>query len=457
LVITNAKLEQQKDVILLGAFAAMNELEPLIRSGTLTYKLAVREMTEQVQGAAAVTGQARRPFVMVVCDPTLPDIDASIDHLTRNLRVPAIVSTLRPSVLAAQWNRLAGDPEVDTMFINAASTNSALEFAAQTGRIFSLLGNPADDLAPAYAALARYQIAQIAATPLRLFVAVGDDQGMRDVANALEAALVINGNTLPAASQAGTYLRVGVHADDDDAARANTLRALEQFDPHLVIVLAGEEAIASVIAGSESEAPGARRYLVSHGLYNSPLLNLTVASWAASGSDLHRRLMGINYAGASDRTLYQNYIANLRADDPLAVDGYDNYYDAAHYAMLSTLAAASRVATSQLSGTLVAEGFRRLMDTGSALKFGLEPSALPAIVKALELGPGSVGMIGTLGELRFGAGKFARQTGASAWCLNAIPDSGGEFEFSTDVVRYVEATGTFSADPGTCFVGEQAK
>jgi hypothetical protein len=291
---------------------------------------------------------------------------------------------------------------------------------------------------------------------------VNEDQGMKDVADALERVTTVNGVSLPAAGEQGTFRRVTLHSTVDGVTDTQTAkRALDGFEPNVVIVLAGDEAVpfisdSELTSLAEPTAPsGAQRYyVVSHGLYNSPSLKSMTQGFA----DLNQRMLGINYAGATDKSLYQTYFTNLRAIDPLAVDGYENYYDAAHYAMLSIIATAVDVPTTQLTGTLAAKGFRRLIDvTTPSETFGLEPRVLPKIVDALEHSSESFEVLGTLGEPKFYERTSARHTGAAVWCLRVKPESGGELEFATDTVRFVEALNAFDAGPNHCFDLEAAE
>jgi len=462
-VLNEDVLREINDVVVLGAFERLDKVDRSQRAGFESFKLAAFQMQERVHGAIGFEyATVRRPYVFVVCDNT-PGValDAAFDHLTKVLKVPVAITTLQPSDLLAQWNRLGGDALVDTMFINAFASDSSLESLQTKGHIWSLLGSPTEDLGPAYVQLVHQQLAKVTANPAHVLAVISNLTAMHDIAAVVEGSLTINGQSVTAAAASGAYRRVVVEppGSDGQTETSDVLAAVTETAPDLVIVLGGDELIESAIMYNEaiatskraSDSSSSKYYVLSHHLAGSPALLAAVSGEGAS-TKLHRRMLGLNYAGAKDLTLYNEYLLNLWNQNEALPAGHENYFDAAQYAMLSITGVANQRPTREFTGSLASRGFRRLIDVQPGVAtFGLRPSELMNIAAELERSDTTtIAVTGTLGPPNFSVQTGTRHTDASVWCYRQNMLNGGGLEWAADVVRFDVTEGKFNQDPDTC-------
>lgn len=451
-VLNEEILPSSNDVVVLGAFERLLQFNTTtVRGGLESYTLAKNEMQERVHGAIGVEYAAvRRPFVIVVCDNTPgPNLDAAFDHLTKDLKVPVVVTTVQPPDLLAQWLRLSSDPTFNTMFINAFASDSSLEEQNTGGRIWSLLGSPKYDLAPAFAQLVDLQLGKVTTNPARVLTITNGLVAMEDIASEIERRISWSTGSLGAAINAGIYRKVRVAAAECDGVTAPSAvrSAIDELRPDVIIVLAGEEHIPSIAYAEQVTPSPPKYYVLSQHLANSPSLLWTVSN-AGLSTDLYQRMLGVNYAGAEDRTLYDAYFSNLKALNKDAPEGYENFYDAAHFAMLSVVGVAAQRPTSGLKGVHASEGFRRLIDLAPGVEqVGLRADNLANIATTLERSDFStIALTGTLGSPDFSTQTGTRHTDAAVWCYR---QKGSQLQWTQDVVRFNRETG-FSQDPDFC-------
>jgi hypothetical protein len=145
--------------------------------------------------------------------------------------------------------------------------------------------------------------------------------------------------------------------------------------------------------------------------------------------DLRRRMLGVNWAGAADKTLYETYQARFNAAFPSAAGmlGFENYYDAAYYLIYAGIAAGP---VSPLLGADFALGMGRLL--AGRPEFDVGPEHLPAAYRTLENPTSAIALNGTMGPPDFDARTGARSTAGAVWCIAEGP------RLETDVLRLDE-------------------
>lgn len=457
-VLNAEALTTSDDVILLGAFSPLNHSLPTFEPELMNYQMALDEVTKNARGAIGYADYNDRPFVIVACrSDSANQLDASVDHLAKTLKAPVIISELQSTVLEEQVLRLIGE-KTNTMVLSAFSSDPALLAMKDLGRLWHMLGTPMD-LVAGYLRLIEEQMARVSAGRARVLMVVNDVRAMGEIADAVEKDLSINGLTVTDAMASGvdTYRRVAIeslalHPDNPDTSALSD--ALAEFAPNVIVLLAGPEVIVSGVTAIETgwstlglaEAP---RYVLSHHLFNQEGL-LTALQTSGGYED---RIYGINFAGAEDRSLYNTYLSNFKAEHQDAYrEEYENFYDAAHFAMLSVIGVARDTPTADITGDLAVKGFKRLIDVDNGLPWALKRGNLANIAGLLETNPETtIQLTGTLGPPLFSAdgGRHYRST---VWCVDS--DS-GKLAFSSSTVLYDETTGNFGSDISDCHRGSQ--
>ncbi|MGC4066959.1 MAG: hypothetical protein QM784_20445 [Polyangiaceae bacterium] len=452
-VLNSEALKSNNDVILMGAFAPLNSLLPRRDTVLMSYQLAVDEIQANTKGAIGYSDYHERPFVFVACrSDGAQRLSDSFDHLTKTLKVPVVVTNQQATELEEQVARLIGE-ETNTMFLSPLSSDPALAAMKDRSRLWHMLGTPTD-LVPAYAKLLQETMAKLS-EPARVLTVVNDVRAMGEIADRIEDTLTINGLSVSDAIKAGTYLRVGVESlalHPEGPKTDKILEVVPNFKPNVVLMLAGPEVVSS-IAGIEKRPSEwgivfPPQGALSHHLVNNDDLRTTLAQFTG----IESRIYGINYAGASDRSLYYGYLSRLLAAYPDAYqEEYENFYDSAHYAMLAVIGAAREIATEDLNGDLAVKGFRRLIDKNGAA-WSLRPDTLSTISSAiLEADADStIYLSGTLGTPDFSS-TGARFSTAALWCLTS--DGAGGLSYRSGAVRFDTGTGDFDKPLSDCRTG----
>jgi hypothetical protein len=84
---------------------------------------------------------------------------------------------------------------------------------------------------------------------------------------------------------------------------------------------------------------------------------------------VYERFLGINIAGADDRELYAEYQKRLRSYQPLAADGFENYYDAIYYLAYAVYGAG----VAPIDGSRISAGMSSL---NSGVPLGVGPTEM---------------------------------------------------------------------------------
>ena len=132
-VINAEALTTSSDVILLGAFAPLNNLLPAQDTVLMSYQLALDEVRSFPKGAVGYSDSSDRPFVIVGCrSDEAKKLSDSFDHLTKTLKVPVIVTNQQSTDLEDQVSRLLGEG-TNTMFLSPLSSDPALSALSGQG------------------------------------------------------------------------------------------------------------------------------------------------------------------------------------------------------------------------------------------------------------------------------------------------------------------------------------
>jgi hypothetical protein len=456
LVYEEESLKTNNDVILIGAFAPLDNEQPAKDTVLQSYHLALDEIMSYTKGAVGYgQNSPDRPFVMVACQSdNAQRVSESFDFLAKTLKVPVIVTNQNSDDLEEQVSRLIRE-NAKPMFISPHSSDPNLTAMNDEGLLWHMLGSPVD-LAPAYKKLIEFQASRVTWGEVRILTVVNDVLAMEQIADIVEKTLQVNGRSTTEASALGTYLRVSVESKDlhqNNPDTSKILQAITAMRPNVIVFLAGPEVIQPGIIETEGswQAYGlenAPLYVLSHHLFNAEELSGKLFLYNGSES----RIYGINFAGAKDPTLYNRYLSSLKAKyyDAYKPD-YENFYDAAHFAMLSIIGEARNEPTNQITGSSVVKGFKRLIDKNGT-KFDLTPEILPNLsTNILEAdSEATVYLTGALGEPDFDVKTGVRRGRAAIWCVerHAI-----EMTFASGVVQFNYDSNDFDKDVTSCHIG----
>lgn len=453
--------------IIVGGYANMNNANDFHDSlAVINWDLAFSEFNDQTLGGIPnKSGGAARPVLALICQSsTVADITPSLKHLTEEVHVSSILSTLSADRLLGAFNytqdpQYGGDP---VLFLSTSSADLRLANLADDGLVWHMLGDPRTLAATTAGLVTRItpavEEARTAVSdsgPLRVTLVYADDPTMTDLFNVLttadpdhpETLLTFNGKA--AIDQPTEFRQVKIESSRTHANPVvqNAIDELKAHPPHIVIGL-GTNEFAKVINGMEGYAAGQGAfkpfYLVSHLIYNTPELLTPMTTWPG----LSQRLVGVNYAEAQDaksKTLYQAYLGRLQNSyqGTLSVAGTENYYDGA-YSLLYSLAAAY-AARDKPAGNELRDGLQdRVFSTSKdAQSVDIGPAALGnnSVGKLSSL-TYKMSLFGTMGPPNFDRTSGTRVTTTSAWC---VAKPGSSYVYQADGLIYDPDTHLFSA------------
>lgn len=427
--------------IIFGAYSKINTGNPILSPPTLNYKLAIEEVNRVTGGGIQLkAGEPPRPFIAVVCNGAdNPDLDKSLGHLIDTLEVPAIISSLYESDLRKAFTTRG--QAAGAFFLSPLVAASTLTTIDDDGLLWHMVG-AGPDLAPAYLplltgteALVRNQRGMLDEQPIRVALVDARDQFMEDLADRLVATISFNGKS--AVENGLDFRRIRIDSSlavaDPDVAPAIT--SLKEFQPHIILGIATQEfpvivdTLEATWQPGWADCPSGRCppfYLTGPAQFEDSTL---------SGlSTVRSRLLGINFAGAEDPTLYNNYLDKLIAENQgldFSLAGSENFYDTAYFLMYSIAASGS---PSQLTGREVAEGMTRLITGKTVYSVGTMD-----MVEALGVLTGStsskISLLGTMGPPDFTLSTGARKSLPSMYCMRA------DGSYVQDALRFDPETG----------------
>jgi hypothetical protein len=428
--------------IIFGAYVPIDASNPEGHAYTLNYRFALEEF---MQGTLGGVGTPARPFVMVLCQSTKPDLTASVAHLVDTVQVPAILASLPSADLAAVFNDVS-TRERKVFLLGPFEADSTLTALDDGGRIWHMLG-PVTDLVPTYVPLFQLaeeyvhrQIKKVQPRPpLKVAVINTDLTYSLDLANALPSKVSINGQLLNAKENKDYYHRIQVKAvgktEPDTSGVIGELSAAGSAD--IVVSLGGGEFIEPVLTAIQSARTTADTpfYILSPRHAFDERLSST-AYYASNKNGMGMTFVdkvsaGVNYASVEDSSLYDQYLENIQARFPGedGLESRENLYDAAYFMLYSLAAASFTVDTADASidfdGDDVANGMKALVNGSKAATVGLgdDGEMIISVLTTLRTG-GKVKLSGTLGPPDFNPLTGARNSPGSVWCISrpgAVP------------------------------------
>ncbi len=439
--------------IIFGAYVPIDVTDPIGHPYTINYRFALEEF---MQGSLGGIGTPPRPFVMVLCQSTKPDLEASAAHLVETLQVPGILAALPSNDLNA-LRGYAVQSERKVFLLGPLEADSALTQADDQGLMWHMLG-PATDLVPTYVPLVklaetylRDQLGRVAAN-LNVALIHSDLTYSVDMADELQTKAIFNGRALSAKENKAFYKRYQVKVTGGDGPQtAGVIADLNpvngSFQPDLVIALGGAEFVNPILPGIQEgrSANTTPFYIFSpRNAYDKQLTGGKYFDQAPDWKEFFRAASaGVNYASVEDSTLYDNYLLKIQSKyDVEGLESRENFYDAAYF-MLYSLAAAS-LTSSNFDGDDVVTGMKALIE-GDEVNIG--PDKIATVFNFLREG-GKVSLRGTMGPPDFNPITGARRSQGSVWCLK-VPSGSVEFDVArlnpADPER-LEATREFCYD-----------
>jgi hypothetical protein len=493
-------LLNQPGAILLGGYAAVfATASPLLSSNAaMNWDLAFGEFNYGTSGG--LTG-GTRPLLALVCDSQPADNDSllrSLGHLTQDLRVPGILTTLDSNRLKTVFNatdNTVGDPPANDAYAKAGgkpvffmNTGSiSLDFITNittNGLAWHMLGNPRVLAATSNALLQKItqhvQDARTAnfnatgvddpATPLRVTMISSDEASVADIAQVLaakdpnhpESTLTFNqqaaADQLRTASTAGNFgwLRnIPSGAAGSDPAIQTALTDIKTNPPHVIVAMATSEFAISMLnsielswgaSGSASVNQIRPYYILSHRLWNNGNFTIPLRNHNTKTPPLGTRIVGVNFAQAQDthsQAIFSSYFGRLSSLFSTAGSGLENYYDGAYLLLYSVAAAVTK--NPAIDGTAIYQGFEQRVivapPTGQTVY--LDPSTIASTVSQLKLVP--IQLWGAMGAPNFDTITGSRVVQTSAWCINwdttALPAAAPAFH--ADGLLYDATNKTF--------------
>jgi len=424
----------RSNTIILGGYAPFNG----VALGTMgrNYNLALKELQLAAQGVFAGSAN-RRKVAMVVCDSfyeTQDDLLAASRHLVTDLKVPGMVSALLLQDQRYVWENVVRGKHVFMM--NATYSDQDLINEQDDGLIWHMLSG-ADELSVSYQPLVDMTVQHLRALGslgetenLKVVHIVAQDEPfLQDTRNYIDEHVKFNGLSVSENIDAGLYQPVAVTSDFTDPegdSNEAAIAAVVANKPHVVIGTTVSELFERIIPAIESRwdevnAPQNRPfYLVGAlGYGDSGMAPMIAGDEAMSAGQrpLHRRIIGINWPGALDPTIYNKYQERYLEEYGAKEHGWENFYDATYYTMYALAASAA-----PLNGDKIAAGMLRVTDQGTditQLEVGPVSGMTAAVNKLASDSTWNIELLGAMGPPNWDV-YGGRHDPGSVWCVNAI-------------------------------------
>lgn len=455
------------NVVILGGFAPVKNnplADPTIRS----YGLALKEIHDYGGLPNGPNGK-RRPVVMALCGSEVELAERGVDHLVKDLKVPALLARFSPIDMPKYVTNVAVPNGVFT--VNPNDTPPSLKYQDVKRLAWHLLGTP-EDLALTYAPLvkrmekeARTRWSIAAGDPIKVALVTSTFPREKSIADTIKEGPIDPSPdaATPRNREAGAVSFNGKYTAEN---QADLNFAFEQFDstelggkpdyggivsrlaafhPDIVIAATTAAELDSIVKPLEDlidpdSGTGARHPLWALSVANAHSPNLLQYLFDKKVSrSTYTRFVGVQYAGSVDpapRTAWLNrMLALYGADagvDSTAYEATENPYDAVYWATFG-LYAAGPGAT--LTGGAMAEGARKLL-RGPRV-FPGDPEVLRQAFAAMQLG--DVTFIGALGERDIDPGTGTQFGYGAMYCYR---QDGIATKVDYDQLRYNRQTRT---------------
>lgn len=419
--------------IIFGAYVPIPAANPEGNPYTLIYKFALEQFMQATLG-----GVDGRPFVMVLCQSTEPDLVASVAHLADTVQVPGILATLQSSDLAAVNEELKSR-ERPVFLLGPFEADSTLVAKDESGRLWHMLG-AVTDLIPTYAPLLELAESYVhrvikqddPQNKLKVAVINTDLTYSLDLANSLPSKVSLNGYPLNHKENKDYYKRYQVNVTSTDAnPTAGVVEALKPpGSADIIIALGGGEFIDPALKAIQEDRTDLNSpfYILSPRHAFDARLSSEAYYMGVGGKKgmtyVNRISAGVNYASVENNVLYDQYLEAIQAryQGQKGLESRENMYDAAYF-MLYSLAAASFASPGdgEFDGDDVVNGMKALISGSTKATVGLgEDGGMINFVLGILSNFGKVRLEGTLGPPDFDALSGARNSQGSVWCINRV-------------------------------------
>lgn len=462
----------------IGAFSQLPTTGGDLTSNPCTrnYLLAVQELANGSAGIPAGPGGKLRVPVIVVCNNTSTDVDPSMQHLTGDLHVPAVIAALDSADLKVLFNNYGYETTANVFVVNPFGADSTLTALPRGEQFWHMLGLPGDT-APAYPPLLARVEAYIrnnapwtlGSGTLKVSTVTANATVLNDLARAVLPILSWNNGSDQAMTVDSAYdaesipdsvLNGTAVADIDISSAVNGILA---FHPHVVISFASDEFV-QMLETVELEwpmswgdaDPGGPPPMWILSSYNFEYQQL-LTDWVNFDSSKASRLVGINFASSTDTQVLATYTTDFLTANPSLPTDYNNCYDATYFAV-DSLVGASNLTALPFTGNSLGNGMLRLI-APAAPPYDMGSSDVNNVSSALSASSGAtISLIGTLGDPLFDT-TGSRVEQGDVYCIQINPPApdGGTFtmNYQPDAMRLVvPADGGASTLSGTpCFSG----
>ena len=449
---------ENDNAIYIGAFGPLPEDDPSRLVSIRVMDFAREEFSGNVERGLPGPDGERHPIVMVVCNSSTEALVLDgMDHLANEVGVPAVLATIQPGHMLSAFDEFE---EHEIFYLNPGGATRNVVKLDDDDLVWNLLGQPSD-LAPVYAELVRGLETYIRAErafpdtqPLRVAHVTTSDAFNTELSVFVGQELEINGE-LASDNDMANYRLFSVLLDDSDPDRTATAigNAVREFQPDLVISTANEAFTRGALerielAWRESHGDAPRPYYVLSPFNAGDMdavkaLITAVLGLGPSGIETdpfaNLRFVGIEAAGAVDKSLQRDYETRFGAA------GIDkgNFYDAFYYLAYAMYAAGPGP---DLTGPAIRVGFQRLL-AGPSFEVG--PRPIPDVFDELEPKNSSIELIGTLGPPDFDLNGGVRIDTGSVFCIER---NGDTLNKVVDALRYDRTSREFDGE-FPCFDG----
>jgi hypothetical protein len=388
---------ESDNVVVAASFLPLEGPSALLTGPGLAYSLALKEIKE----AGGILGTPHRDLAMIVCKSDPASVHKALDHVIKELRLPAILANFGSGDLARLIPTEVVEAGVFTL--NPSVTTDALKFASTNRLVWSLLGT-AEDVARAYRpVLLELQKEKLGGASLKVALVATNgslDQPMADLlekgqriqsgpdAGAFDTstALLINGD--PPSNNA-SFMRLNIASNElskpDPGKLAAAKTQLKDFQPDVIIALtAGElstfvveiddylvaaKADAAADAGADAGAAKTPYWIlgpsnggtIRNGQPTALGTHLSPAGPDKDKAARRARFVGVQYAGAVDtreRDDWRGRMTLVYGDAGAEGLASENFYDAVYWLAYGIAAAGP---DAPLAGTSFRDGVRDLV------------------------------------------------------------------------------------------------